>query len=134
MKRKGGFTLIELGVVIAVIAILATFLVVSLTGMDESRDAGMVQSVQASLQSVVTQASTRLDVPPSQLSPQNVINAVRINIPNQAVLDNTYRLSFPQSGRGAQFAIANNGDVRITQLINFTSFTVNPTDGTLQKH
>ncbi|MDX2086115.1 MAG: type II secretion system protein [Candidatus Melainabacteria bacterium] len=130
---SSGMTLIELAVVIGIMTLLGGFAALSFFSMDETRDATMVESVQTSLQAVVTQASDRLEVAPASLNGANVINA--LNPPPGAQVSGggaAYSLSINGSSRGASYSVANNGDVRISNLNGFTHYVVS-NHGTIQK-
>lgn len=136
-----GVTLIELGVVIALIAIFAGFATTMYQGSSETRDAKMVQAAQAKLQAIVSQASVRLDLSPTQLTQgtnaQNVLNALRVAVNQDAggsthngvsfqLSGNNFQLSIPSSGRGAQYQVTGTGDVQLVSgsLVNFTNYGV----------
>lgn len=129
---KRGFTLIELAMTMAVIAITAAFAMTTFQGSDEARDAAMVQSAQAALQSVVSQGSARTDTAPANLNPSNVMNALKAtfnsNGPNTSVQfslsGSNYTMTMSGKNRAATFGIGNNGDVNLISLSNFTDYTV----------
>ena len=129
---KRGYTLIELAVIIVVIGILATFALTSLQGSDETRDAAMVQSAQAALQSVVSQGSARQDKAPSSLDPNAVLNALKADFNSNgnngavqfSLSGNTFVMTIPGKSRSATFGIGTDGDVDLMSLSNFTDYTV----------
>lgn len=132
-SAKRGFTLIELAVTIAVIAILAAFAVTSFGNSSEVRDAAMVQSAQAALQSVVSQGSARMDLPPDQLNSASVLNALRASFNTNGATNssvqftasgNNYVMTIPSAGRTATFSIGASGDVNLSGLNNFTTYQV----------
>jgi len=134
LKRaaKRGFTLIEMAVVIAIIAITAAFAYTSMQGTDEARDAAMVQSAQAALQSVVSQGSARTDLAPASLNQTDVLNALKASFSTQAAnsavkfspTGGNYMMTITGKGRTATFGIGANGDVNLLSLSNFTDYTV----------
>ncbi len=141
MKDKG-FTLIELAMTIAVVAVLSAVGAITLGDLFEAGDASIVQSTQAVLQTTLTQAASRLDVNPLTLSQgtgtfngNNVVNACRISVPESATLvwqnGVNYQLNIPNSGRSANFTVTNTGDVVVQQLSGFQKFTV--VNGVVQK-
>jgi prepilin-type N-terminal cleavage/methylation domain-containing protein len=138
MKRSTGFTLVEMAVAIAVVAILSAFSYTSFLQTEETRDAALVQSVQASLQAVLLQASNRLDLTPQaivQQFPNNVINATSASLGGgaqgaaqlNAAQGGVLRLTIRNSTRQADFQVENDGDVVIVpnSLTNFVSHQIN---------
>jgi len=132
---KRGYTMIELIIIIFVISILAAFSFASFGNSQETRDATMVQSAQAALQSVVSQGAARMDVPPSQLNSTSVLNALKASFnTNDAGTDNpvqfsvvgtnSFQMTIPKGGRSATFTIGNSGDVTLSNLNNFTIYQV----------
>lgn len=140
-RSPRGFTLVELCVLIAFVAIFGAFAAVAFIGMDEVRDATAVESVQSNLQAIISQASTRLDVPIQQFDPsnsqanaQNVVNAVNSRLGGGITLTrngDTYTMGITGSGRSASFDVNTNGDVIITNLSGFQKYTEQ--NGYLQK-
>lgn len=135
---KPGYTIIELALVIMVLAVLAAFAVVSFGNTSETRDASMVQSAQASLQSIVSQGSVRMDVRPADLNSAAVLTAIKTtvgesNTANRGVTftaaGRVYTMSIPGSKRKAVFEIdAQTGDVKLTGLTNFPNYKVDNTN------
>ncbi|MBX2861215.1 MAG: type II secretion system GspH family protein [Vampirovibrio sp.] len=140
-SAQNGFTIVELACVLVITAILATFAVATFSGMDETADASLVQSVQTSLQAVISQGSTRLDTAPTALNPANVINAVcsagNAGCGNQYTINSGggagYTVNFVQSGRGAVYDVNANGDVGINTLNGFSRFSIGA-NGTIVKN
>lgn len=139
-----GYTLIELAMVIAIVGVLTAFGLVSFGNMDEQRDASMVQSVQASLQSIVSQGAARLDIRPADfqnaqldavlMAAQGLVARQAANNPvNITRSGRTFTLTIPSSGRGAQYAVDANGNVNLVpnSLQNFATYTVQ--NGVIQK-
>jgi prepilin-type N-terminal cleavage/methylation domain-containing protein len=133
LSSQSGFTLIEIAMVIAVVGILSAFAFVSFGNADESRDATMIQAVQGSLQSIVSQGAIRMDQRPDQLDSSAVLTALRSTL-NQdtdtsgsiraSASGGTYNINIPQKNRSATFNVASNGDVQLTGLSNFTRYSV----------
>lgn len=130
---QSGFNMIELGLVMAILGILAAFAMVSFGNTGEKRDATMVQSAQASLQSIVSQGAVRMDTRPDQLSPSAVLMAVQATVGQSGSSNagvhfsnsgNQYVMTIDNSRRSATFDIASNGDVRLIGLNNFPNYTV----------
>ncbi len=118
---QAGFTMIEMAMVVAILAIVSAFAFISYNGTTESRDAAVVQSVQVTLQQVISQASGRYDLSPTALDTTDVVNAVNgyltnISGGNNVVFSATgggYRMSIAGSGRGGNYSINNRGDVTL---------------------
>jgi type II secretory pathway pseudopilin PulG len=136
LKRavKRGYTVLELVMIILIVAVLAAYSWTSFQGTDEARDAAMVQSAQAALQSIVSQGSARSDLPPDQLQPGNVLNALNASFSTTgngssvkfSLSGSDFLMSIPNNGRNrsARFHIGANGDVNLLNLSNFTDYTV----------
>jgi len=111
----------RIGILIVVI-LLILYALLSWVGFQETHDAKMVESVQVSLQEALSDGMTQLNLPPSAISPQNIINAARIKFPKGVLLDPKLHLVIQRSGREAQYAITEQGDVLITALTNFNRY------------
>lgn len=136
---KSGYTLIELALVIMVVAVLAAFAVVSFGNSSETRDASMVQSAQASLQSIVSQGSVRMDVRPADLNSAAVLTAIKSTVGESSSTANrgitftaagrVYTMTIASSKRKAVFEVdAQTGDVKLTGLTNFPNYKVDNTN------
>lgn len=145
-RRTPGYTLIELAVVIALIAILSGFAVSAFMGSGESRDAAMVQSAQTSLQQVISQASVRLDKTPQDVIDENgddVENATRQMLmqTNGGDLGITltqqgggFVMRVEDTGRSASYEVSNSGDVTLDALGgSWTKYGVDQDNGVIQK-
>jgi prepilin-type N-terminal cleavage/methylation domain-containing protein len=135
--RWTGYNLIELGMVIAVVSILAAFALISFGNTGEQRDAQMVMSAQASLQSIVSQGAVRMDLRPDQLPSAAVLMAVQSAVSQNGAANNgvsftgngnQFTMTISGSNRGATFEISNTGDVRLIGLNNFANYTVDTTN------
>jgi len=136
-----GISLVELAIAMAIISILAAYTVNALDGYIESSDARMVEETQATLQSIISQAASRLDVRPTDLqngvtiggntfSPTNVVNAASVNmngVGTLAVSGTQYVLTLRDNKRSARYAVAGNGDVRLVTIAGFSRYTISPT-------
>lgn len=138
-RANSGVTLIEMAMVIAIIAIFATFAYTNLGNIDEDADARVLEALQANLQNTVTTAAEHLDVSPQGLlaqanSLQNILNAAKADDnPNLTVTINAgqYQVAY-DDGRQAQLRVNNCGDVCLTSLTNFPNYQVvneNPSCG-----
>lgn len=126
IKNPGfrGFSIIQGIAVSAVGVMLFVYLWLSFSGIQETRDAELVDTVQVTLQATVSHGITTLQLPPDQISPANIINAARTSLPKGIYIDRTYKLHINHSGREAQFKITPEGDLLITALKNFTRYHV----------
>lgn len=136
-QSQQGLTMVELAMVIVIVGVLAAFGMMTWTGVGETGDAGVVQSAQASLQGTITQASARLDIPPTSLNSNNVITAVSGNLAAAATLSasgcsGTYCLTLNQSGRVAAFNVNTAGDVILSSLSGFSQYGIS-SNGTIQR-
>ncbi|HEY9687507.1 MAG TPA: prepilin-type N-terminal cleavage/methylation domain-containing protein [Coleofasciculaceae cyanobacterium] len=134
--RSTGYNLIELAMVIAVVATLAAFALISFGNTGEQRDAQMVMSAQASLQSIVSQGAVRMDRRPDQLPAAAVLMAVQSAVSQNGAANNgvsftgngnQFTMTISSSNRAATFEISNTGDVRLIGLNNFANYTVDTT-------
>lgn len=135
-KPAKGYTMVELAMIILIIGMLAAFGVVSMNGLGEQRDASMVQSAQASLQSIVSQGAARLDVTPKELRDNHsaqillaIQSAIGQNGSNNggvtfANSGGTFTMTIDSSGRQASFSVSNSGDVNLVDLKKFTVYKV----------
>ncbi|WP_373531662.1 type II secretion system protein [Vampirovibrio sp.] len=142
-----GINLVETVLVIAVIAVLSIFAMVSFGGSNEERDAEMVITAQATLQSVVTQGATRLDMKPAEFKDDHyemVLTAARASIGQKyshkgdARLirnDSRFLLNIPSTGRSAEFQVDPNGTVRLVSIGKFSpdKYKIDPATGILYK-
>src|SRR5262249_51816762 len=133
-SARAGYTLIEMAIVIAILGILAGFAIVSFGGSGETRDASMVQSAQASLQTLVSQGAVREDVRPDSLSSSAILTAIQANVNQIGSADQgisfaspgakQFTMTIKNSGRSATFDISSNGDVRLIGLNKFQNYQV----------
>lgn len=129
-----GFTLMELCMVIALIALVSAFAIISFGNTGERRDATMVQAAQANLQTIISQGAVRMDIRPDQLPSNMVLTAIQSSIGESgannsgvrftATGNNSYTMTITSSNRSATFDVSNTGDVRLIGLNNFTSYVV----------
>lgn len=142
--KNAGFTLIELVVVILTIALFSAVSMTAFKGLNERRDAEMVMSAQATLQAIVTQGATRLDIRPSDFNQQNfnsVLVAARHALShrndNSALTLSTsgrnFTLLIPSSDRGASFTVNTNGVVELVTLRKFSDYKVDSDSKSLVK-
>ncbi|MCE3235160.1 MAG: hypothetical protein K0Q50_1340 [Vampirovibrio sp.] len=127
----------ELAMILAIISMLAAFGLVSMKGLAEQRDASMVQSAQANLQSIVSQGATRLDVTPKELRDshsaqillaiQSAVGEVGGNNGGVTFTNSggKFTMTITSSGRQASFTISDNGDVNVKELSKFSDYKVN---------
>lgn len=129
--------MIELGMIMMVISMLAAFALLSFGNTGEQRDASMVMSAQANLQSIVSQGAVRLDRRPDQLPTSAVLMAVQATV-GQTNTDsrgitftgtgNQFTMTINGTSRAATFEISNTGDVRLIGLSNFSNYVVDKTN------
>lgn len=117
-----GYTLIELAITIALIALVSAIGIANWSMTDEVRDANMIQSTQAALQQVISQGSSRADMSPEDLVTNgaqrtNIVNAVRL------LLQNRPQITFTDLGIGQPFRIT------ITSTGRWGNFLVDPNSG-----
>lgn len=145
MKNKAsqGISVIEVAMVIGILAIISVFAVVSFGNTSEVRDASMVQSAQASLQSIISQGAVRMDVKPYDLNEAMVLTAIRANIGERGTTNrgvtftspgpHSYTMTIGTSQRSATFDVSTTGDVRLrSPLNNFPHYQVDA-NGIIQK-
>jgi prepilin-type N-terminal cleavage/methylation domain-containing protein len=127
-----GFSLIELGMVMAVLAIFATFALANVSNVQEDSDATTVEAMQSELQHTVTIAAEHLDVSPAGLlaqanALQNILNAsTSDNNPNLRVtiVGGQYQVAF-NNGRRARLRVNTCGDVCFTgALTQFARYQI----------
>lgn len=141
-NAQRGYTLIELAMIIGIMGMLAMFGVMSFGGLNEKRDAQMVETVQADLQSIVSQGMTRMDVNATQLMSTysaNVLTAVQAVIGQNGGNDlgititnagNQYTMTITKSQRTATYSVSNTGDVNLVSISpNFTGYCVDTNSG-----
>jgi len=143
-RSASGFTLVELVMVILILALLSAFAVVTLGRSDESRDAAMVQSAQASLQTIVSQGAARMDVTPRELNQQHapaIRNAVQATVGQNSndvqftIEGGRYVMTIDSSARRAWYRITDNGDVLLDNISSdFTGYSVDRASGTIRKN
>ncbi|MEM0950727.1 MAG: prepilin-type N-terminal cleavage/methylation domain-containing protein [Cyanobacteria bacterium P01_H01_bin.74] len=134
-KSYSGYSLIELALTIAILVILSTFAYVSFGDTQEARDARLVQSTQAVLQTVVTQGTARLSLTPTQLRNTQlpaVLVAARSYIGQDgntssngvqlASNGNTIVVSIDDSSRQATYSIEDNGNINLLTVTNFNHY------------
>lgn len=143
-----GFTLLELGIVICLLAILGAFGITTWLSSDEMRDAQMVQSAQAALQQVISQGATRMDTSPSTMLANtalrtNVITAVNTLNGVGPTASATDRVSFTDAnpnftmrinstGRTATYRVdPATGNVSLMTIGGFTTYVQN--NGVIQR-
>lgn len=130
--------------ILAVIAILSSFAMVSFGNLGEERDAKMVQAAQASLQAIVSEGAARLDMRPADFTDdqfQAVLLAAQASIGQKMGVSNSdvrlsrsgrnYTLSIAKSGRQAVFSVSTTGNVDLNRVDNFGSYIAR--NGIIQK-
>jgi prepilin-type N-terminal cleavage/methylation domain-containing protein len=142
-----GVNFIEIALVIAVVAVLSAFAMVSFGVLNEERDAEMVISAQATLQSCVTQGATRLDIRPEAFKADHyemVLTAARAGIGQKEGThgdvrlvrsDSRFTLTIPSTGRSAEFQVDPNGTVRLVSIGKFSpdKYKIDSATGILYK-
>lgn len=141
---KSGYSLLELGLIIGVMAVLSCFALVSFGNMGEERDAKMVQAAQASLQSIVSEGAARLDMRPADFGDdqfQAVLLAAQASIGQRTGTNSSsvqlsragrnYTLTIASTGRQAVFSLSTSGNVDLIRVDNFGSYTAS--NGVIKK-
>lgn len=108
----------------AVGLLLIVYLVLFLLGLQETREAKMVNSVQISLQQAVSRGMTTLQLPPERIDPANIINAARGSFPKGVRVDRSFAMTLPQSPRKARFTLTHDGNLELVSLTNFTRYHI----------
>jgi prepilin-type N-terminal cleavage/methylation domain-containing protein len=136
-KKARGYTLIEVAIVVGLMSIIASIGLIGFRVMMESRDATMVDSVQASLQTLVAQAADRVDLTPAQLMNDatqrtRLLRALDNTIDNTVTVaaggaNNQIRMTIVQSNRGATYTVDASGNAVIGagNLTGFSHYTLN---------
>ena len=144
MKCSSAFSLIELSVSLAIVALLITFTIVGFQRAYEDADIGLVQSSLVVFQNVLIQGADRLKVQPKEVALSQVVQAIEPNpnikwvVPpaphtrnsahvfikknNQVFNTNDERLVI--DNRGIQFRVNACGSVCPTGLYNFNYYTL----------
>ena len=135
-QTQRGFNAVEVAIAVIIVAVLGAYTVATLSNSDEVQDAAMVQSAQASLQSVVTQGAARMDLTPVALRDTysgSILNELKASFRTRNTSNanvkftpsgDTFVMNIPKAGRTATFKINNSSDVNLTSLSNFTSYKV----------
>ncbi len=116
--------LLQKGFLVGLLLALSAYLGIAWMGLSETQDAELVEAVQVSLQSTISEGVTALNMPPDKIHPANFINAARVTFPKGVQVDKNLHLSIRNSPRGAIFKISHQGDLSIVSLINFTRYDV----------
>jgi hypothetical protein len=104
--------------------LLGAYLGISFNGIQETRDAEIVESVQVSMQKAVSKGMTLIQLPPAQIQTDNFINEAQSSFPKGVTMDKHLHLLITQSHREAQFQVTEKGDMLLVSLGNFTRFHV----------
>jgi len=127
--KAQGFSLIEVALSVAIMAIFASFAVATLVDFSEDGDARTIESDQAMLQGIILQASDRLDTLPSNVNLTNVRN-VMPNNPNRSLTvgAGTLTETMTKSSRVATFRVNGCGQVCLTNLTGFSKYALQATN------
>ncbi len=140
MKAEKGFTLIELAMTMMIVITLAGFAYFSYRDYREGADAVLVDSMQSSLQSIVSQASARTDTNATNLNAAAVVRAVRMdgttggseNVELTTTGLAAYQVRIDPSNRTASYIVNPSGNVSLVNITGFTHFNISA-NGTIQK-
>ncbi len=140
MKAEKGFTLSELTVTLMVAAVLSSFAFFSFRDYREGADAELIDAMQASLQSIVSQASARTDTNAVNLDQNAVVRAVRSDgqlaggerVEFTTTGAGVYRVVIGINNRSANYVVNPSGTVALTNLSGFSHFGIS-NNGTIKK-
>lgn len=127
-----GFTLVEAAVVIAIIAIFASFAWINFNTIDEDADGAMAQSTQASLQTVLLQGADRLNTSAANVLMSQVVAATPglTGRPDQFSVTATsatqVTLALPRSGRSVVYRSNACGQVCVNAMNGFSKYNLRP--------
>lgn len=110
--------------ILVILLLLGLYIGVTITDIQETRDAETVEAVQISLQTSLSKGIALLELPPDDIQPANIVNAARSSFPKGVSVDPNYHLVIQKSGRQAQFDTTPTGDVILLSLKNFNRFHV----------
>lgn len=110
--------------ILGTLVLLLTYAGLFIWGIQETRDAKTVETVQVKLQTAVSKGMAALELPPSQIHPQNIINAAQSGFPKGVKVDPQYHMVLNPSGREAQYQITDSGDLILVSVTNFSRFHV----------
>lgn len=120
-----GLTLVEVALCVVIIAVFVSFAVAALLNQDENGDATQVESIQASLQSIVIQAADRLNTSPVNVNRNSVLQVMPSNnTVNLEATGNGFQLRILESGRQAQYRVNNCGQVCVSSVTGFSKYTL----------
>jgi Tfp pilus assembly protein PilE len=128
LQPSAGISFIEIALVLAVIAIFATFAVSSFGNADENRDSTVIQNTQARLQNTINMAAERFDIAPGAVNAANVLNALPASPGVTLVLNgaNGYQVTLTNTGRTGTYRLNACGDICLAAVTNFTAYTLSP--------